>query len=126
MRHDAYSPRVPWQILFHQEVVGWIHQLNPKEKLSVDLAVEALREKGPVLGRPLVDVVKDSGFKNMKELRPLGTTLRCLFAFDQLRRAIVLVAGDKHGMWRNWYQENVPLADSRFKEHLTSMHRDLS
>ena len=63
MRHDAYSPRVPWQILFHQEVVGWLHQLNPKEKLSVDLAVEALREKGP---------------------------------------------------------------DSRFKEHLTSMHRDLS
>ena len=66
-------------------------------------ALELLQERGPQLGRPLVDTVKGSRHKNMKELRP-GTSgrseVRMLFAFDSERRAIVLVAGDKSGDWK--------------------------
>ncbi|MFC4105006.1 hypothetical protein [Micromonospora zhanjiangensis] len=44
-----------------------------------------------------------------------------LFAFDPMREAIFLVAGDKAGQWNSWYQTAVPLADSRFEEHLTKL-----
>ncbi|CAL9647862.1 Putative toxin HigB2 [Actinosynnema sp. ALI-1.44] len=45
--------------------------------------------------------------------------MRILFAFDPRRQAILLVAGDKAGDWRGWYERNIPLADRRFDEHLT-------
>ncbi|WP_330233803.1 type II toxin-antitoxin system RelE/ParE family toxin [Nocardia sp. NBC_00508] len=57
----------------------------------------------------------------MKELRPPSagnTEVRMLFAFDPVREAIVLVAGDKSGNWQGWYREAIPLADKRFAEHL--------
>lgn len=50
----------------------------------------------------------------MKELRPGSrgrSELRILFAFDPVRRAILLVAGDKAGNWKKWYRTNIPLAD---------------
>ncbi|MFM8926798.1 MAG: type II toxin-antitoxin system RelE/ParE family toxin [Rhodoluna sp.] len=111
-------------MVFHEDVVSWSKSLDSKEKLSMDIAIEALRDLGPGLGRPLVDQVKGSQFKNMKELRPLGTSLRCLFAFDSSRQAVVLVAGDKKGNWRSWYQNNISLADSRFREHQFMMNRE--
>ncbi|MGW3786855.1 hypothetical protein ACWD5Z_19880 [Micromonospora chokoriensis] len=44
-----------------------------------------------------------------------------IFAFDPLREAVFLVAGDKSGQWQSWYQKVVPLADDRFQEHLSSL-----
>lgn len=83
--------------------------------------LELLQERGPQLGRPLVDTVKGLQHKNMKELRP-GTSgrseARMLFAFDSERRAIVLVAGDKSGDWNGWYVKNIPIADDLFDQHL--------
>ena len=60
----------------------------------------------------------------LKELRPgsVGTTeIRILFAFDPQRRAIVLVAGDKAGNWRKWYQQNIQIADDRFDDHIARL-----
>ncbi|GAB4105647.1 hypothetical protein GCM10028790_46660 [Micromonospora taraxaci] len=60
----------------------------------------------------------------MKELRPGSagaTEIRMIFAFDPLREAVFLVAGDKSGQWQSWYQKAVPLADDRFQEHLSSL-----
>ena len=67
---------------------------------QVVAAIELLAERGPPLGRPLVDTVKTSRHKNMKELRPGSSgrsELRVLFAFDPQRKAIFLVAGGKAG-----------------------------
>lgn len=75
---------------------------------------------GPSLGRPLVDRVVSSRHQNMKELRPGSTgrsEIRVLFAFDRVRRAILLVGGDKSDDWRGWYEVNVPVADDRFEAH---------
>ena len=87
-------------------------------------ALEVLRDHGPHLGRPLVDTVKASRHRNMKELRPGSagrSELRVLFAFDPERRAILLVAGNKTGNWTRWYQKNIPLADDRFDRHLENL-----
>ena len=83
--------------------------------------MELLEERGPTLGRPLVDTIAGSRHKNMKELRPGSsgrTELRILFAFDPERQAILLVAGDKAGDWKGWYKRNIPAADDLFSEHL--------
>jgi hypothetical protein len=63
----------------------------------------------------------------MKELRPgsSGTTeIRMLFAFDPLREAIFLVAGDKSGQWKKWYETAIPAADQRFEEHLQRLKEE--
>jgi hypothetical protein len=44
-----------------------------------------------------------------------------LFAFDPVRRAVLLVAGDKAGNWRGWYDTNIPLADKRYDEHVAEL-----
>jgi hypothetical protein len=57
----------------------------------------------------------------MKELRPgSGGTpeVRMIFAFDPVREAVFLVAGDKSGRWQAWYRAAIPPADTRFTEHL--------
>ena len=85
-------------------------------------AIDLLAREGPRLGRPLVDRVKGSSLHNLKELRPAsaGTSeIRILFAFDPVRRALLLVAGDKAGNWKGWYDLNIPIAEQRFREHLT-------
>jgi hypothetical protein len=54
----------------------------------------------------------------MKELGSAGKHIRILFAFAPDRSAILLIAGDKTGQWKAWYDENIPLADDLFDEHL--------
>lgn len=44
-----------------------------------------------------------------------------LFAFDPVRRAILLVAGDKAGNWKKWYRTNIPLADELLDQHLRAL-----
>ncbi|WP_261570638.1 type II toxin-antitoxin system RelE/ParE family toxin [Frankia gtarii] len=113
-----------WEIVLHPEVEQWFLDLCRMDSASADLVAEAidvLAEHGPGLGRPLVDRLKGSTYHHMKELRPgsAGTTeIRLIFAFDPRREAVFLVAGDKSGAWRTWYQTAVPLADERFGEYL--------
>lgn len=104
----------------------WLNTLDQSSYEQVVAALELLAERGPQLGRPLVDSVVGSRHKNMKELRPGSSgrsELRVLFAFDRERRAILLVAGDKSGNWTKWYTVNVPIADDRFAEHLARLVR---
>jgi hypothetical protein len=118
MRYNTYSERGSWEIEIHPIVRQWLDSLRRSEYEKVFTALEALEEQGPNLGRPFADQVKNSRFKNMKELRPRGKNLRLLFAFDPNRKAIILVAGDKTNNWIRWYEQNIPIADQRFSEHL--------
>jgi hypothetical protein len=116
-----------WEIRLHPEVEAWFLQLCLTDPLSADRIAEAidlLAEQGPALGRPLVDRLKGSTFHNMKELRPgsAGTTeVRMIFAFDPLREAVFVAAGDKSGKWQSWYDQAIQLADERFAAHLDAL-----
>lgn len=62
--------------------------------------------------------------KPLKELRPGSSQrseIRVLFVFDPVRRAVLLVAGDKAGNWDRWYDTNVPLAEKRYAEHMAEL-----
>lgn len=99
----------------------WLTELDEESREQVIAALELLEDFGPQLGRPIVDTVRASRHKNMKELRPGSSgrsELRILFAFDPDRSAIMLIAGDKAGDWVGWYKKNLPLADRLFDGHL--------
>ncbi|BCJ60134.1 hypothetical protein Jiend_35560 [Micromonospora endophytica] len=116
-----------WRIDATDELDEWFVRLSkedPDSANQVAAAIDILAREGPALGRPLVDRVKGSDYKNMKELRPGssgGTEIRILFAFDPTRTAILLVAGNKAGNWKGWYEMNILEADRLFAEHLRTM-----
>ena len=52
-----------------------------------------------------------------------GCPYRVLYAFDPRRAAILLLGGAKTGNDR-WYDEQVPLADTLYDEHLQELKRE--
>lgn len=105
-------------------IAEWLASLDVDSREQVVAAIRLLEDRGPQLGRPIVDSVTDSKYANMKELRPGSSgrsELRALFAFDPKRQAIMFVAGDKAGNWDRWYKKNIPVADDLFDDHLRSL-----
>lgn len=107
----------------------WLDKQDDRTVAYVWAALSMLAEEGPALGRPLVDTVEHSRFPNMKELRPASpgrSEIRILFAFDPVRRAIMLLAGDKSAgegrrRWGKWYRWAVPEADRLYAAHLEGL-----
>ncbi|MBX7432964.1 type II toxin-antitoxin system RelE/ParE family toxin [Mycobacterium sp. Y57] len=92
--------------------------LDQESAEAVSGAIDYLEANGPMAGRPIVDRVKGSKYHHMKELRPAGTSIRVLFIFDPQRRAVLLVSGDKAGNWKQWYPDNIPIAERRYENWL--------
>lgn len=107
-----------------QHIETWLLSLDAESYERCLAAIELLEERGPNLGRPLVDTIKASRYKNMKELRPGSagrSEIRVLFAFDPHRRAILLLGGDKAGDWNRWYKKMTPIADDLFEAHVRGL-----
>lgn len=105
----------------------WLDQQDTETVALIFAALEILQDEGPNLGRPLVDTVKGSGLKNMKELRPASageSEIRILFAFDPSRQAVMLLAGDKargrnsRAKWSGWYKKAIPEAEKIYAKYL--------
>ena len=110
-----------WEIEVTDQFVEWWETLAVAEQESIKASVDVLKQRGPGLGRPLVDAVS-TRHANMKELRT-GTT-RILFAFNPKRTAILLIGGDKRDRWQDFYAETVRLADDLLDEHLTELESE--
>ena len=120
---------VPWEVEFHPSCDRWANDLDTEDQEALVASIRVLRRVGPTLGRPLVDTVKGSKHKNMKELRPPSSgssEVRVLFVFDPARTAILLLGGDKRGAWTKWYDKNIPRADDRYDEHLRGLSEKAS
>lgn len=77
------------------------------------------------LGRPTVDTINGSAHNNMKELRASkGGALRVLFIFDPIRRAVLLLGGNKTGQWEQWYSQAIPVADALYDEYLADIRKE--
>jgi hypothetical protein len=111
-----------WNVEFTDQFGEWWDTLTVSEQQGIDAAVRVLEQRGPGLGRPLVDTVEGSRHANMKELR--ASTTRVLFAFDPARSAILLIGGDKRDRWQQFYAEMIPLADKLFDEHLAGLDKE--
>ena len=110
-----------WRVLF-DEVFALEFNAFPREVQTALLAKARLLEQfGPTLGRPHVDTLKGSRHTNMKELRcdTGGGAWRAAFAFDPVRQAVLLVAGDKSGgSQARFYRTLIATADQRDDAHL--------
>ena len=113
-----------WEVEYTDEFAEWWETLDAKDEDAVIRAVRMLEERGPGLGRPLVDTLHGSRHPNMKELRPAGTNIRILFAFDPRRVAILLLGGDKTGRWHSWYTSTIVRADALYDEYLDELRRE--
>ncbi len=111
-----------WDVEFTDEFGAWWATLDHDEQQTIDAAVRVLEQRGPGLGRPLVDTVKGSRHANMKELR--AGTIRILFVFDPRRSAILLIGGDKRDRWQEFYEQMIPLADRLLAEHLADLEKE--
>ncbi len=110
-----------WTVVFHPAFALEYDQLTPAVQDELSAYLVYLQDAGPSLRRPHADTLKGSKHSNMKELRfsADGGVWRVAFAFDPLRRAVVLVAGDKSGVGQGrFYNQLVKTADSRFNERL--------
>ncbi|WP_419923593.1 type II toxin-antitoxin system RelE/ParE family toxin [Candidatus Poriferisocius sp.] len=105
------------QVTGHFEV--WWNSLSDKDQDRLRGALGVLSQRGPGMGRPLVETLSASRYPNMKELR-VGT-MRVLFAFNPLRHAVLLLGGNKRGRWNLWYRQAIPRADDLYNEHLNEL-----
>jgi hypothetical protein len=114
-----------WQIEVTDQFREWYEELDAESHARMMAAVERLEAVGPSLGRPLVDQITTSRVKNMKELRPLGTSLRVLFVFDPRRTAILLLGGDKaESGWNEWYAGAIVEAERLYDEHIEELRKE--
>lgn len=113
-----------WEVEYTDEFEEWWSRLEELDQEKLVAAVDKLQEFGPALPRPLADTLEGSRHPNMKELRPLGSNIRILFAFDPRRAAILLIGGDKTDRWQEWYEEMIPVPDRLYEAHLEELRQE--
>lgn len=111
-----------WEIEGTDEFVIWWRSLDDDQQEALTDRIDLLAERGPDLGRPVVERIQSSRHHNMKELRASkGGALRVLFMFDPRRAVILLLGGDKTGEWVAWYETAIPAADDLYDEYMTEL-----
>lgn len=114
-----------WEVEFTDEFEVWWTGLDSEQQEALTDRIDLLAERGPDLGRPIVDRIARSRHHNMKELRASeGGALRVLFAFDPRRQAILLIGGDKSGEWNDWYEWAIPTADDLYDTYLDELRTE--
>ncbi|WBM72897.1 type II toxin-antitoxin system RelE/ParE family toxin [Buttiauxella sp. WJP83] len=115
-----------WEVITTDVFDRWFLAQANALREDVLAVMGILEEMGPQLGRPYVDTLNGSAFPNMKELRiqHAGVPVRAFFAFDPVRRAIVLCAGDKTGLnEKQFYRDMIRLAESEYCKHLAHLEK---
>ena len=114
-----------WEVEYTDEFGEWWETLSEAEQEDITAVVELLEQKGPQLPFPHSSGISNSKHNHMRELRiqHAGRPYRTLYAFDPRRMAILLIGGDKTGNDR-WYDENIPLADKLYDEHIEILKKE--
>ena len=112
-----------FDLRFAEEYMAWFVALTDVEKEEIRVILELLHQLGHDLirNRQYVGSIKDSKFRNMKELivQIHGDPFRIFFAFDPKRNCIVLCGGCKTGKnQKRWYKKMIKLADELYSEYL--------
>jgi hypothetical protein len=110
---------MPYAVLLLDNFSDWLDAQDDTCRERVIAHLKLLQDRGPLLGRPYADTLKDSKLSNLKELRLQYKTepIRILFAFDPKQQAVIILGGSKQGDNR-WYDDHIPIAEKLFAEHL--------
>ena len=103
----------------------WERELDESAQDEVLAVVGLLEMEGPHLGFPHSSGIRTSKFTHMRELRVQhkGDPYRIFYAFNPVRKAILLIGGNKDGNNR-FYDQHVPLADALYEQHLAELKKE--
>ena len=110
-----------WVVETTDEYDAWFLDLVENGQESIRMKVELLGEYGPQLPRPYADTLKGSKLSNLKELRAQteNHVLRVAFLFDEERKAVLLIGGDKKGKnEKRFYKNLIKQAEEIFMQYL--------
>jgi len=109
-----------WLIDYTQEYEDWFTPQDEENKMAINAKVILLSEFGPQLGRPYVDTIHGSKYKNLKELRIKfkNAVFRILFFFSKKRNCWLLVGGNKKGKNEgDFYSKLIKQAEDLLKKY---------
>jgi hypothetical protein len=115
-----------WVVHLHTAFLDDLLRLDRSVRIAIFANIGLLEAYGPQLGRPQVDTLAGSRYRNMKEMRITvpGGEWRVAFAFDPTRAAILLAAANKSGVSQAvFYKRLLREADRRYGEHLKGLER---
>lgn len=113
-----------WDVEFFEAFEMEFDSFSENVQDAILARANLLEKEGPRLGRPHADTLVGSKHANMKELRCNADdgVWRIAFAFDPLRKAILLTAGDKTGVsQKRFYKKLIAKADNRYDLHLNAL-----
>ena len=109
-----------WEVETTDEYDAWFLEQGEDGQASIRMKVELLTQYGPHLPRPHADTLKGSKLNNLKELRTQTTdhVFRVAFLFDEERKAVLLIGGDKKGKnEKQFYQNLVKQAEKIYQQY---------
>ncbi len=112
-----------WEVTFHEKFEDEFDSFVDAVQAAILARAKLLEIFAPSLGRPHVGTLSGSRLARMKELRcPVcNSECRVALAFDQDRKAILLVAGNKAGVnQKRFYKRLISKADERLDQHFSS------
>lgn len=105
-----------------EEFETWFLELSEKDGEAVARVVGLLEDKGVALGFPYCSEIKGSQALRELRIQSGGHPLRVFYAFDPVRRAVLLLGGDKTGDDR-FYERFVPHAERLWAEYLAILKK---
>jgi len=109
-----------WEVDTTDEYDSWFLEQSEGGQASIRTNVELLTKYGPHLPRPYADTLKGSKLSNLKELRTQTTehVFRVAFLFDEERKAVLLIGGDKKGKnEKRFYKNLIKQAEKIYKQY---------
>jgi len=97
----------------------WYTGLDEAQQNWVRRFDELLKELGVALPFPFSSAIAGSKVA-MRELRvkSKGDQIRILYAFDPVRRAVLLLGGSKIGKGNRWYKTAIPQAEKLYAQFI--------
>jgi hypothetical protein len=109
-----------WEIETTDEYDTWFLEQAENEQEAIRMKVELLTEYGPQLPRPHADTLKGSNLSNLKELRAQteNHVLRIAFVFDEERKGVLIIGGDKKGKnEKHFYRNLIKQAEKIYRQY---------
>ena len=112
---------------FTKEYEEWFTAQDEEAKTLINAKIIVLKEFGPNLGRPYIDTVKGSKYKNLKELRinQKKYVLRILLIFNRKRNCWLIIGGNKKGKnEKDFYKKLINQAEEIIGKNMEIMEEE--
>jgi len=118
----SYIEAVATEVIITNQFEQWFNSLTVAGQDAIIRVVTLLEDHGVALTAPYTSAIKGSKLP-LRELRVqhMGEPYRILYLFDPVRRAVLLVGGNKVGLGNQWYRSAIRQAENLYAIYLTEI-----